>query len=73
MARHYRMSVQASVCFWVDAESEEEAHRKARDVGRAFAAPHVLDVEQKNVEVGDVELYVYHDETDVEDEDADPE
>jgi hypothetical protein len=58
----YRMSVPATVYFLVNADSPEEAIQKAREVEHAFAAPHVLDVEHKHIEEGDVELYIDHTE-----------
>jgi hypothetical protein len=46
----------------VNADSPKEAIQKAREVERAFAAPHVLDVEHQHIECCDVELYIDHTE-----------
>ena len=59
--RGYRMSISATVYFMVEADSEEEAISKAREVERAFPSPQVIDLEHEHIEVGDVELYVDHD------------
>ena len=67
--RGYRMSISATVYFMVEADSEEEAIRKAREVERAFPSPTIVDLEHEHIEVGDVELYVNRDEVGPEIED----
>lgn len=70
----YRMSVAATIYFWVEADDESEALRKAREVDCAIPSPLDVAFDHEHIEVGDLEVYPNHDEIgpEIEDVEDDP-